>query len=194
MRLILIFIIVPLMEILLLIEIGSRIGTLNTIIVTGILGGYMMRHQGFAILTNIRMDLSQGRMPTGELINGALVLVGGILLLTPGFFTDAMGFVLLVPTTAEPIQIHFQSFWIFIDRISGKVAPRRSSIFFRRFQHLRHLQPRTGFAAARVTKEWLSKKYNSRSRYLNSAHEQPCPQRNWENSGEISIDKADKKP
>jgi UPF0716 protein FxsA len=102
MRLILIFIIVPLMEILLLIEIGSRIGTLNTIsiiIVTGILGGYMMRHQGFAILTNIRMDLSQGRMPTGELINGALVLVGGILLLTPGFFTDAMGFVLLVPTT-----------------------------------------------------------------------------------------------
>ena len=102
MRLILIFIIVPLMEILLLIEIGSRIGTLNTIsiiIVTGILGGYMMRHQGFAILANIRMNLSQGRMPTGELINGALVLVGGILLLTPGFFTDAVGFVLLVPTT-----------------------------------------------------------------------------------------------
>lgn len=102
MRLILIFIIVPLMEILLLIEIGSRIGTLNTIsiiIVTGILGGYMMRHQGFAILTNIRMDLSQGRMPTGELINGALVLAGGILLLTPGFFTDAVGFVLLIPTT-----------------------------------------------------------------------------------------------
>ena len=63
MRLILIFIIVPLMEILLLIEIGSRIGTLNTIsiiIVTGILGGYMMRQQGFAILTNIRMDLSHG--------------------------------------------------------------------------------------------------------------------------------------
>ena len=100
MRLILIFIVVPLMEILLLIEIGSRIGTLNTIsiiIITGILGGYMMRQQGFAILANIRMALSQGRMPTGELINGALVLVGGILLLTPGFFTDAVGFVLLIP-------------------------------------------------------------------------------------------------
>ena len=100
MRLILIFIVVPLMEILLLIEIGSRIGTLNTIsiiIITGILGGYMMRQQGFAILANIRMDLSQGRMPTGELINGALVLVGGILLLTPGFFTDAVGFVFLIP-------------------------------------------------------------------------------------------------
>jgi UPF0716 protein FxsA len=100
MRLILIFIVVPLIEILLLIEIGSRIGTLNTIsiiILTGILGGYMMRQQGFAILANIRMDLSQGRMPTTELINGALVLVGGILLLTPGFFTDAVGFVLLIP-------------------------------------------------------------------------------------------------
>lgn len=111
MRLILIFIIVPLMEILLLIEIGSRIGTLNTIsiiIVTGILGGYMMRQQGFAILTNIRMNLSQGRMPTGELINGALVLVGGILLLTPGFFTDAVGFVLLIPTTRGLVRKKIQ--------------------------------------------------------------------------------------
>ncbi len=102
MRLVLIFIIVPLMEILLLIEIGSRIGTLNTILIivlTGILGAYMMRQQGFTILANIRANLSQGRMPTGELINGVLVLVGGILLLTPGFFTDAVGFVLLIPTT-----------------------------------------------------------------------------------------------
>ncbi len=102
MRLVLIFIIVPLMEILLLIEIGSRIGTLNTILIivlTGILGAYMMRQQGFTILANIRGNLSQGRMPTGELINGVLVLVGGILLLTPGFFTDAVGFVLLIPTT-----------------------------------------------------------------------------------------------
>jgi UPF0716 protein FxsA len=111
MRLILIFIVVPLMEILLLIEIGSRIGTLNTIsiiILTGILGGYMMRQQGFAILANIRVDLSQGRMPTGELINGALVLVGGIVLLTPGFFTDAVGFVLLIPPTREFVRRKIQ--------------------------------------------------------------------------------------
>ncbi|MFQ5841199.1 MAG: FxsA family protein, partial [Thermodesulfobacteriota bacterium] len=78
MRLILIFIVVPLIEILLLIEIGSRIGALNTIfiiVLTGILGASMMRHQGFTIIRNIQRDLSQGRMPTGELINGALVLV-----------------------------------------------------------------------------------------------------------------------
>jgi UPF0716 protein FxsA len=100
MRLILIFIVVPLIEILLLIEIGSRIGALNTIliiVITGILGASMMRQQGFTIIRNIQRDLSQGHMPTGELINGALVLVGGIVLLTPGFFTDAVGFVLLIP-------------------------------------------------------------------------------------------------
>ncbi|MFB0507359.1 MAG: FxsA family protein [Thermodesulfobacteriota bacterium] len=107
MRLILIFIVVPLIEILLLIEIGSRIGALNTIliiVVTGILGASMMRQQGFTIIRNIQRDLSQGRMPTGELINGALVLVGGIVLLTPGFFTDAVGFVLLIPATRALIR------------------------------------------------------------------------------------------
>jgi len=112
MRLILIFIVVPLMEILLLIEIGSRIGTLNTIsviILTGILGGFMMRQQGFTILRNIQADLSQGRMPTGELINGALVLVGGIVLLTPGFFTDAVGFLLLIPPTRAFIRKKIQT-------------------------------------------------------------------------------------
>ncbi len=111
MRLILIFIVVPLVEILLLIEIGSRIGTLNTIsiiILTGILGGYMMRQQGFTIIGNIRGDLSQGRMPTGELINGVMVLVGGILLLTPGFLTDAVGFILLIPFTRALIRRKIQ--------------------------------------------------------------------------------------
>jgi UPF0716 protein FxsA len=128
MRLVLIFIIVPLMEILLLIEIGSRIGTLNTIVIillTGILGGYMMRHQGFAILSNIRGDLSQSRMPTGELINGVLVLVGGILLLTPGFFTDAVGFLLLIPTTRGFIRKKIQLF------IQRKIESGDIHVFFR---------------------------------------------------------------
>jgi UPF0716 protein FxsA len=128
MRLILIFIIVPLIEILLLIEIGSRIGTLNTllvIILTGILGASMMRHQGFTIIRNIQADLSQGRMPTGELINGALVLAGGIVLLTPGFFTDAVGFILLIPATREYIRRKIQ---ILIRR---KIESGDIHIFFR---------------------------------------------------------------
>ena len=128
MRLILIFIIVPIMEILLLIEIGSRIGTLNTIfiiVLTGILGASMMRHQGFTIIRNIQEDLSQGRMPTGELINGALVLVGGILLLTPGFFTDAVGFVFLIPATRALIRKKIQLL------IRRKIESGDIHIFFR---------------------------------------------------------------
>jgi UPF0716 protein FxsA len=128
MRLVLIFIIVPLMEILLLIEIGSRIGTLNTIVIillTGILGAYMMRQQGFAILANMRGDLSRGRMPTGELINGALVLVGGILLLTPGFFTDAVGFLLLIPTTRGFVRKKIQLL------IQRKIESGDIHVFFR---------------------------------------------------------------
>jgi UPF0716 protein FxsA len=128
MRLILIFIVVPLIEILLLIEIGSRIGALNTILVivlTAILGASMMRHQGFTIMRNIQRDLSQGRMPTGELINGALVLVGGIVLLTPGFFTDAVGFILLIPATRGFIRKKIQLL------IRRKIESGDINIFFR---------------------------------------------------------------
>jgi len=128
MRLILIFIVVPLIEILLLIEIGSRIGALNTIfiiILTGILGASLMRHQGFTIIRNIQRDLSQGQMPTGELINGALVLVGGIVLLTPGFFTDAVGFVLLLPATRALILKKIQLL------IRRKIESGDIHIFFR---------------------------------------------------------------
>ncbi|NIS62642.1 MAG: FxsA family protein [Proteobacteria bacterium] len=128
MRLILIFIVVPLIEILLLIEIGSRIGALNTIfiiVVTGILGASMMRQQGFTIIRNIQRDLSQGHMPTGELINGALVLVGGIVLLTPGFFTDAVGFLLLIPHTRALIRTKIQLL------IRRKIESGNIHIFFR---------------------------------------------------------------
>jgi UPF0716 protein FxsA len=128
MRLILIFIVVPLIEILLLIEIGSRIGAFNTILVivlTAILGASMMRQQGFTIMRNIQRDLSQGRMPTGELINGALVLVGGIVLLTPGFFTDAVGFILLIPATRGFIRKKIQRL------IRRKIESGDINIFFR---------------------------------------------------------------
>jgi UPF0716 protein FxsA len=128
MRLILIFIVVPLIEILLLIEIGSRIGALYTIfiiILTGILGASMRRQQGFTIIRNIQRDLTLGRMPTGELINGALVLVGGIVLLTPGFFTDAVGFVLLIPATRALIRKKIQLL------IRRKIESGDIHIFFR---------------------------------------------------------------
>ena len=103
-RLVAIFTIVPLIEVLLLLEIGNRIGTLNTIlliILTGILGAYLMRLQGFVVFRKIQKDLSQGIPPAKKIVEGALVLAGGILLLTPGFFTDAIGFLLLIPQTRQ---------------------------------------------------------------------------------------------
>ncbi len=114
-RLLVVFTVVPLIEVLVLLEIGNRIGTLNTIlaiILTGILGAHLMRLQGFAVFKRIQEDLHRGIPPAGKIVEGALVLAGGILLLTPGFFTDTVGFLLLIPQTRrytmEKIQRAFE--------------------------------------------------------------------------------------
>ncbi|MBW2055972.1 MAG: FxsA family protein [Deltaproteobacteria bacterium] len=101
-RLLAVFTIIPLIEILLLLEVGTRIGTLNTlflILLTGLVGAYLMHIQGFAVLGEIQNDLARGVPPARKILEGALVLAGGILLLTPGFFTDGIGMLLLVPQT-----------------------------------------------------------------------------------------------
>lgn len=101
-RLFLLFTIIPVVEIYLLIQVGSLIGPLPTVaLLLGIsaLGAWLVRHQGFAILRRIQEEMAAGRMPAGELLDGALVLVGGVLLVTPGFFTDTLGLVFLLPMT-----------------------------------------------------------------------------------------------
>lgn len=101
-RLILLFTIIPLIELALLIELGKHIGVLNTIAVvllTGIAGAALARTQGFGILTRIRDELSHGQLPGDSLMDGIMVLAGALLLLTPGLLTDALGFALLVPFT-----------------------------------------------------------------------------------------------
>ncbi len=100
--LVLLFTVLPAIELVLLIEIGSNIGAGNTlfiIIFTGVLGAYLARLQGFLVLRKIQGDLNQGIMPSSELMDGLMILVGGIVLLTPGFITDALGFLLLIPWT-----------------------------------------------------------------------------------------------
>lgn len=103
-KLLVIFILVPVFELYILIEAGRIIGigaTLGLIIMTGIAGAWLARNQGVGILRRIQEQTSRGEMPASTLIDGALILVGGLLLLTPGFFTDALGFSLLVPLTRE---------------------------------------------------------------------------------------------
>lgn len=94
------FTLIPILELGLLIEMGRRIGALPTIalvLATGICGAAMARFQGFLILSRMASDLSQGIIPGDSIIDGVLVLVAGVLLITPGVLTDIAGLLLLVP-------------------------------------------------------------------------------------------------
>lgn len=100
MWLFLLFLAVPLIEIALFIQIGGLIGlwpTLGIVILTAIAGTYLVRSQGLSELNRLRGSLSDLNDPTEPLAHGAMILFSGALLLTPGFFTDAVGFLLLVP-------------------------------------------------------------------------------------------------
>lgn len=103
-KLLTIFVFVPIFEIYILIEAGRTVGlgpTLALIISTGIAGAWLARSQGVEILRKIQQETSSGRMPAETLIDGAMILVGGLTLLTPGFFTDAIGFSFLIPVTRD---------------------------------------------------------------------------------------------
>ncbi len=103
-KLFLIFALVPVAELSVLIYVGSHIGTLNTItiiLLTAVVGAYMVRLEGLGILYRIQTDIAEGVFPAEELVNGAMILVAGALLLTPGFFTDIAGFLMVFPATRE---------------------------------------------------------------------------------------------
>ena len=99
-RLLILFTCVPVLEIYVLIEAGRQIGlpaTILLILLTGIAGAWLARSQGIEILRRIQMEMAEGRMPAEALLDGAMVLIGGVLLLTPGFCTDLLGFTFLAP-------------------------------------------------------------------------------------------------
>ena len=99
-RLLLLFTIVPLLELYLLIEVGSRLGAGVTVILialTGGVGALLARMQGFRVILQIRERLEQGRLPADELLGGGLIVAGGLLLVTPGLLTDVVGLALLLP-------------------------------------------------------------------------------------------------
>ena len=98
------FILVPLIEIYALIQVGSLIGASTTIILvvsTALLGASLVRLQGLGALARIHAAMEQGQVPAVPLVEGAMLLVAGALLLTPGFFTDALGFLILVPNLRQ---------------------------------------------------------------------------------------------
>ncbi len=135
MRLFLILLAVPVIEIGLFIEIGGWLGTWPTIglvVLTALFGSILLRKQGLAALRDVQGRLAQGEDPGRLLADGAMILVAGALLLTPGFFTDAVGFALLMPPVRKSVfaylrkRVHVQHFDMGAG--PGQSAPREPDI------------------------------------------------------------------
>lgn len=102
----LVVLIVPFAEIYLLLLVGGVIGAFPTIflvVLTAALGAWLLKQQGFATYRRFQENLAQGVMPAYEMIEGPIILLGGALLLTPGFITDILGFICLVPTLRKKL-------------------------------------------------------------------------------------------
>lgn len=106
-RLAVLFILVPLLELYLLIKLGSHIGgpaTIAIVVVTGLIGAGLARSQGLKVMGEVRGSLAAGEMPADAIVDGLLILVAGAVLLTPGLLTDALGFFLLIPRGRRAVR------------------------------------------------------------------------------------------
>jgi UPF0716 protein FxsA len=127
-RLFLLFAIVPVIEVWLIIKVGRVIGPLPTVAILlaiSLAGAWLARSQGFRVIAAIQGELAAGRLPAAHILDGAFVLAGGILLLTPGFFTDLVGLVLLFPPSRRVLK-RWLGIWL-------ENRLRRGSFVVRRF-------------------------------------------------------------
>lgn len=112
--LLILFTVIPAIEIYLLFTIGAKIGGMNTlfvVIATGILGATLAKSQGLSILNRMQVNLAKGEVPADQFIHGLLVFGGGLLLLTPGFLTDVLGLSMVMPGTRNMIAHFMKSFF-----------------------------------------------------------------------------------
>ena len=101
------FTLVPLVELYLLIRLGTYVGAVDTIAIvigTGVAGGLLAKSQGLAVLDRMRAELNQGRLPAESLFDGLLILLAGAMLVTPGLLTDGLGLLLLIPWSRQAIK------------------------------------------------------------------------------------------
>lgn len=102
----LLFIVIPLIELYFIIVVGGAIGafwTVLLVVLTAIVGVHLLRTQGMSTLTRAQRNMAQGKIPAMEMIEGIALAVAGVLLITPGFITDAIGFLCLVPASRQAI-------------------------------------------------------------------------------------------
>ncbi|NQU39486.1 MAG: FxsA family protein [Lentisphaerae bacterium] len=105
------FIIMPILELSVLFKVHDYMGLGNTlaiVIFTGVIGAFLAKAQGMLVIARIRRDLAEGRMPAPQLMDGVMILIAGVLLITPGLITDAAGFLLLVPAVRGAIRTWFR--------------------------------------------------------------------------------------
>ena len=122
----LIFVVVTIAEIAVLISVGEVIGTWSTVllvIITALIGSTLLRQQGWSTMAKAQQSMTEGRTPAIEMLEGVVILVSGILLLTPGFLTDALGLLGLMPWSRSYFINHF------LEKNAERVFKSRSSVF-----------------------------------------------------------------
>lgn len=125
------FLVVPFVEIYLLLQVGSLIGAFPTIflvVFTAALGAWLLRRQGFITWQRFQTNLAQGTIPAYEMIEGPILLVGGALLLTPGFFTDILGFTCLIPTLRRKIAQYIIENHLLVSEFGSAFKQKRPDI------------------------------------------------------------------
>jgi len=124
-----IFVVVTLAEIYVLVSVGQAIGGLSTVllvIITAFIGSSLLRQQGWSTMAKAQQSMSEGRTPAMEMMEGVVILVSGILLLTPGFLTDALGLLGLMPWSRSYFINHF------LEKNAERVFKQRNSVFINR--------------------------------------------------------------
>ena len=124
-----IFVVVTLAEIYVLVSVGQAIGGLSTVllvVITAFIGSSLLRQQGWSTMAKAQQSMSEGRTPAMEMMEGVVILVSGILLLTPGFLTDALGLLGLMPWTRSYFINHF------LEKNAERVFKQRNSVFINR--------------------------------------------------------------
>jgi UPF0716 protein FxsA len=124
-----IFVVVTLAEIYVLVSVGQAIGGLSTVllvVITAFVGSSLLRQQGWSTMAKAQQSMSEGRTPAMEMMEGVVILVSGILLLTPGFLTDALGLLGLMPWSRSYFINHF------LEKNAERVFKQRNSVFINR--------------------------------------------------------------
>ena len=122
------FFLVPLIEVYVLIQVGSVIGagwTVLLIIITAMIGVNLLRHQGISTLMRANQLMSQGQIPAMEMLEGLVLAVGGAFLITPGFFTDIAGFFCLIPYTRQ----QFIKYILLNSTIQSAYSPHKENVY-----------------------------------------------------------------